>query len=206
MRAYPTIYKGIEYRSRLEARWAAFFTEIGWRKTYEPFDGDGYIPDFLIEGACPLLVEIKPATLLADYYEAAPKIERGLRGHWQRDVLILGVNPLPGGLDGTAAADSELHPPAGVLGEFRDDWATGWNDSEEFGTKSRWSWDTGVWFTCKECGGVCVYQQIQSWKGRPCGHYDGDHLLGHICTSLLDQHWARACNDVKWHGKKVSLR
>ncbi len=206
MHAIPTVYRGIEYRSRLEARWAAFFTEIGWRHTYEPFDGNGYIPDFLIEGACPLLIEIKPATLLADYHEPVPKIELGLRGHWHRDVLILGVNPLPGGLDGTSAADAD-HPPAGLLGEFRYDWATGWNDSEEFGTKSGWSWDTGVWFTCKQCGGVCVYQTIQSWKGRPCGHYDGDHLLGPISTSLLDQHWARACNEVKWHGKpKVSLR
>lgn len=200
MKAYPTLYKGIEYRSRLEARWAAFFTEIGWRHTYEPFDTDGYIPDFLIEGGCPLLIEIKPATLLADYYDAVPKIERGLRGHWQRDVLILGVTPLPGELDGTSAADAE-HRPAGALGEFRDDWAPGVNDGEAFDAKSGWSWDTGVWFTCAECGAVCVYHQIQSWTGRPCGHYDGDHLLGHISTSLLEQCWARACNDVQWHAQ-----
>jgi hypothetical protein len=25
MKAIPTIYQGVEYRSRLEARWAAFF-------------------------------------------------------------------------------------------------------------------------------------------------------------------------------------
>lgn len=59
--AIATLYSGIEYRSRLEARWAAFFDEIGWRHTYEPFDGDGYIPDFLIHGTRPLLVEVKPA-------------------------------------------------------------------------------------------------------------------------------------------------
>lgn len=29
MQSYPTLYRGVEYRSRLEARWAAFFTEIG---------------------------------------------------------------------------------------------------------------------------------------------------------------------------------
>ena len=59
--AIPTRYRGIEYRSRLEARWAAFFDGIGWQFTYEPFDGDGYIPDFLIHGDQPLLVEVKPA-------------------------------------------------------------------------------------------------------------------------------------------------
>jgi hypothetical protein len=112
MHAIPTVYRGIEYRSRLEARWAAFFTEIGWRHTYEPFDGNGYIPDFLIEGGCPLLVEIKPATLLADYHDPVPKIERGLRGHWQNDVLILGINPLPQGFDTSYAADPKF-PPAG---------------------------------------------------------------------------------------------
>ncbi|MEN4466782.1 hypothetical protein VXE65_32590 [Mycolicibacterium conceptionense] len=204
MRAYPTLYGGIEYRSRLEARWAAFFTEIGWRTTYEPFDGDAYIPDFLIDGAEPLLVEIKPATLLADYGDAVPKIEHGLRGNWQHDVLILGLSPLPGGLDATAAADSEFHPAAGVLGEFGGEWPGGWLEgSETAGAKSGWSWDTGVWFTCAKCGGIGVYHQIQSWKGRPCGHYDGDHLLGHINNSLLEDHWASACNDVKWHGRSV---
>lgn len=31
----PTVYKGIEYRSMLEARWAAFFDRIGWEHTYD---------------------------------------------------------------------------------------------------------------------------------------------------------------------------
>ena len=59
--AIPTLYQGIEYRSRLEARWAAMFDNIGWKFTYEPFDTNGYIPDFLIHGDRPMLVEIKPA-------------------------------------------------------------------------------------------------------------------------------------------------
>jgi hypothetical protein len=206
MRAYPTTYEGVEYRSRLEARWAAFFNQIGWRKTYEPFDADGYIPGFLIEGERPFLVEIKPATDLADYYDAVPKAERGLRDHWQRDVLILGLNPLPGQLDGTAAADVTFNPPAGLLGEFSDNWAPCWNDNEKFGTASGWSWDTGVWFSCKECGGVCVYQQVQTWVGRPCGHHDGDHLLGHMSISALDRHWARACNATQWRGSDSGNR
>lgn len=46
MAAIQTVFNGIEYRSRLEARWASFMTNIGWDHIYEPFDGDGYIPDF----------------------------------------------------------------------------------------------------------------------------------------------------------------
>ena len=42
--AVPTLYRGIEYRSRLQARWAAFFDEIGKQHTYEPFDPTGTSP------------------------------------------------------------------------------------------------------------------------------------------------------------------
>ena len=66
-------------------------------------------------------------------------------------------------------------------------------------------WGTGLWFTCRECGGISVFHHEQLYSGRPCGHYDGDHHLGQIDTDLIERHWARACNDVKWHGKsKVS--
>jgi hypothetical protein len=34
MKPIPTVYRGIEYRSRLEAKWAAFCDRIGWRHTY----------------------------------------------------------------------------------------------------------------------------------------------------------------------------
>jgi hypothetical protein len=47
-KAMPTKYGGIEFRSRLEARWACFFDRIGWKWTYEPLDGNAYIPDFLV--------------------------------------------------------------------------------------------------------------------------------------------------------------
>ena len=46
--AIPTTYKGIRFRSRLEARWAAMFDICGWRWEYEPLDLPGWIPDFLI--------------------------------------------------------------------------------------------------------------------------------------------------------------
>ena len=53
--------------ARLEARWASFFErDLGWSWTYEPFDADGYIPDFAIAGAAPLLVEVRPVLTQAD--------------------------------------------------------------------------------------------------------------------------------------------
>ncbi len=44
----PTLYHGRRFRSRIEARWAAFFDLANWPWEYEPFDLEGYIPDFVL--------------------------------------------------------------------------------------------------------------------------------------------------------------
>lgn len=66
----PTVYKGIRFRSRLEARWAALFDAMSWPWTYEPFDLDGWVPDFeaTIDGVV-RLVEVKPARSLDELRE-----------------------------------------------------------------------------------------------------------------------------------------
>lgn len=60
-----TEYKGYRFRSRLEARWAVFFDECGFRWEYEPegFDIDGtkYLPDFYLPEFS-LYAEVKPNT------------------------------------------------------------------------------------------------------------------------------------------------
>lgn len=47
-----TIYNGYRFRSRLEARWAVFFSAVGLEYQYEPegfeMDGIRYLPDFYI--------------------------------------------------------------------------------------------------------------------------------------------------------------
>lgn len=60
----PTIYNGTKYRSRLEARWAAFFDLIGWKYQYEPYDFPGWTPDFAVYGSENriLFIEVKPVT------------------------------------------------------------------------------------------------------------------------------------------------
>jgi len=46
----PTKYNGVQFRSRLEARWAVFFDQLGvdWYYEYEGFQltGEWYVPDF----------------------------------------------------------------------------------------------------------------------------------------------------------------
>jgi len=90
--AHPTMYRGVRFRSRLEATWAAFFDELRWQWEYEPFDLGAWSPDFLVKGAHgrDALVEIKPITegdgdVIEKITEAA-----GDHGYY---LLLCGVAP-----------------------------------------------------------------------------------------------------------------
>lgn len=62
--AIPTRAFGIEFRSRLEAKYATFFELLEFNWQYEPVDLNGWIPDFILygSGGQNVLVEIKPET------------------------------------------------------------------------------------------------------------------------------------------------
>ena len=182
--AIPTKYDGIEYRSRLEARWAAFMQNIGWNIVYEPFDGDGYIPDFLVQGDNPLLIEVKPASVAADYQAAVPKAERGLAAHWTHDILIVGSTPFP-----TVSLGYGSQYPAGLLGEYA---------AAPFHTG--WIWDEAEWHQCTLCQSLNIHHTQVSYTGRPCGHWGGNDYLGTPPTHIMRSMWADACNDVRWRG------
>lgn len=64
IKAKPTKYNGRLYRSRLEARWAVYFDLNDIDFEYEPFDLEGWSPDFLINGDT--VVEVKPVDI---YYK-----------------------------------------------------------------------------------------------------------------------------------------
>jgi hypothetical protein len=52
MKSHPTLYKGTMFRSRLEARYAAYFDLCGFKWEYEPIDLDGWTPDFKVVVIC----------------------------------------------------------------------------------------------------------------------------------------------------------
>jgi hypothetical protein len=87
----PTTYRGTNFRSRLEARWAAFFDLIGWRWTYEPIDAKGYIPDFLIHGEYPIYVEVGPCSTFDDF---VTKARKGIRAELDKPLLVVGIDPI----------------------------------------------------------------------------------------------------------------
>jgi hypothetical protein len=175
---HGVLYNGIVYRSRQEAKYAAFWELLGWKFTYEPFEGNGYIPDFLIDGDNPLLVEVKTAHTKEQYEREVPKIVKGLKNRWEHDFLIVGFNPI-----------AQWQSPA-------------WEDGLCAGLLSDKAWgsevDDGIWFRCKECGGVGVYHSTGHYGGRPCGHSDGDHHLGHLDEDFIRDGWARATNVTQW--------
>lgn len=90
--ARPTVYKGIQMRSRLEADYASALDRDGETWEYEPtcFAGpDGqWLPDFRI-GYDGIYVEVKPAYLIArdtsdilDVYDRVDKILRQMTVAW----------------------------------------------------------------------------------------------------------------------------
>lgn len=103
----PTKYQGVEFRSRLEARWAVFMDSIGVRWFYE-FEGYRlgdvwYLPDFYlpdldcwleIKPTAPSDDETRKASLLAKATKkrvfvayGAPEIERVANGCWWDDSI-----------------------------------------------------------------------------------------------------------------------
>jgi hypothetical protein len=68
-RVIPTLYQGINFRSRNEARWAVYFDALGLAWQYEPegyfVNGRGYLPDFwLPELDC--FAEVKSGTFTSE--------------------------------------------------------------------------------------------------------------------------------------------
>lgn len=93
--AIPTMYRGRQYRSRLEARWAAFFDLLKWQPEYEPVDLGKWSPDFTIriDGRA-WLVEVKPiesfGAAIGERMILAADPLSGIEG-----LLLVGVCPIP---------------------------------------------------------------------------------------------------------------
>ena len=119
--AIPTVYQGVRFRSRTEARWAAFFDAIKLQWQYEPegFERDGmrYLPDFWLpkihnrgtdRGGC--YFEVKPAVPTQLELAKARMIAHGAR----KFVVLAEAGPVP-------MADEYLHEIVRLVGLDWDD-------------------------------------------------------------------------------------
>jgi hypothetical protein len=93
IKAIETEYAGCRFRSRLEARWARFFSHLGIRWNYEPegldIDGVRYLPDFQLPDIDNLYVEVKGVMDAAGMEKVLMLASTG------RSVLVLRDIPAP---------------------------------------------------------------------------------------------------------------
>lgn len=84
-----TEYKGIWFRSRLEAKWARVFDAAGYKWEYEPLDLHYYQPDFrVVIGRDTYIVEVKPLTGDDWWVEGAADLVRTRKEHNYRMVVV----------------------------------------------------------------------------------------------------------------------
>lgn len=85
-----TRFRGIKFRSQLDARWAAFFDHLGWPYTYLPLGTPR--PTFLVSGDHPFCVLVTGAITPEDYLAesaACSGIEVSV------PIVVVGVTPAP---------------------------------------------------------------------------------------------------------------
>lgn len=94
VKAISTRWAGVNFRSRLEARWAAFFDLCGWRWEYEPEYLYDWLPDFALypdgDGRR-ILVEVKPEGVV-DLWLLKRRMVRAVQDK-PNDLLLLVGQP-----------------------------------------------------------------------------------------------------------------
>ena len=191
-------YNGYEMRSLAEARWAAFFDICGIRWQVEPISTGEYIPDFLLLGDAPTIVEVKGgATTLEQLVTQTEYVPERLRGHWNGDVLCLGAHPV--------LAASRKGVVMGTIHESHylpNDGETWWRQlalasvcagSSEHDSPEQGQQHDVPRFGIKPDSGV--------YHLRPWDCYNGGHGVGNWPQSDIEAKWAEATNRVRYlHG------
>jgi hypothetical protein len=122
--AIPTIYRGVQFRSRAEARWATLFDDLAVAWQYEPagyeFGGVRYLPDFWLPGvlsrgrAGGVFFEVKGS----DPTELEIRKAAGLAFGTGRPVVIAAAGPNPPELEHlieVVRSDSDAWDDDGVM-------------------------------------------------------------------------------------------
>jgi hypothetical protein len=187
--AIPTMYDGCQFRSRLEARWAAFFDLCGWRWEYEPLDLNGYIPDFILAMKSPVLVEVKPALADVDYRAAFKKIEDS---GWTNEAIVVGAS----------IAEPSPWLGWGRLGLFAIEH---WPASHEEPETRFWGHSEASLFRCRACNRMSFCSRDGEFSCRTSGCYEGDHYLSSDDEGSNAHLWREAGNRVQWRGARVAV-
>ena len=198
--AIPTLYRGRRYRSRLEARWAAFFDLLGWRHEYEPFDLGSWSPDFLLtEWAT--LVEIKPADAFDPVTwdrmrnaviarQPPPKDDDDYEEGGVRRIFLSRVAPHPISEDAIEVGWMGFHPDFRRACRVLVGWSRDYH--RPIITAELVAIDRAGWYTAS--GDAAPWPWIY-------GVEDERHPLGFAYGHHTMELWARASSTVQWLGK-----
>lgn len=178
MSGIRTKYKGIRFRSILEAKWAFMFDGFGWEWQYEPFELHGYIPDFSLGFYKPFIVEIKPLVDASILAAAQSKLSSS---GWKGEAAIFSH---------TIDSDRELPGSEPLHGSFLD---SSWCPDPDEG----FIWEAFQLFRCRSCKTVGICSKYGIWTCRVCGEYDGDHHMDPL-DSFVQKLWAEAGNQFQW--------
>lgn len=134
VRSIQTRYAGYRFRSRLEARWAVFFTALGMRWEYEPQGFQvgrrrrPYLPDFYLPENG-LWSEIKPSNVDAHDPESIDlwsDFAGMVTDEWDHDKAAMFVGPIPDPTTvdrlGPPRATNWYEPGIVILGDWHYAW------------------------------------------------------------------------------------
>jgi len=185
------MYKGRQYRSRLEARWASFFDLVGWRFEYEPYDLPGWIPDFAIYNHedQEMLVEVKPYSTIEEFSKTESQIHNALRegDKEECEILLLGVSIKEEGY-------SIGFPSLGWLMYYTP-------EDVEFTSMPC----SEAVFNCYN-GEWGFYSGEGSWDDRITGKYDGNRYVHPPTSNEVLKLWNEAANITQWKSPRKRRR
>jgi len=211
--AIPTTYSGVNFRSRLEARWAATFDLLDWEWEYEPFDCEGWIPDFLLRGATPMLIEVKP---VISAEECEPFRAEIVKASPPYPVAVIGCSPFPSyncrlgafvwdpGMDNAREQSASLNAAYALLRDKDPLGATIPDVPCPCGETScscgNWSADLSVMRCAARCVGLQLSTEVQGWLCQRCGDW-GKHNFYDVRREF-DAVWKQAGNMIQWKARR----
>lgn len=194
IKAIPTTYRGVRFRSRLEARWAAMFDKLGWHWRYEPLDLDGWIPDFIVNDVLP--VEVKPY-LWANSDDPTsvvePEVVAKIKGQFG---IVVGADFRCGK---NLGCTNDLFPMGVLVGSrwFSAEY-TCWADALDRAVVGD-SWrprDTTYSGKTRVRYDIC--EDTNSWETRFNGLDKGPGAMRELPPSLFEAWWTEAGNAVQY--------
>lgn len=190
LKAIETQYNGYRFRSRLEARWAVFFDQLGLPYVYEPegfnLDGVHYLPDFQL----PRGLESCPCPDLNDPHLSPRPVWVEIKP--QQSTMPAVVDDKASRL--AQASDTTVCVFSGdpYVGAYT---ATIWRRNGERATPIEpWSWSE-----CPVCGTVDlqrragIYGDSLEEDGRYCPMFQCMHC------DIHDRSWCDNATDYYWH-------